>query len=473
MQPLSVPDCPDVFIKKTFIPSKLRKVETNMIMNNSFEFPVDLSPKKKCHPKSILPPNLIPFILFPSIMSKRNTKIILILGSLTTLVPFSVDTYLPAVPEIADNFGTSPARMSFSLTTFFIGFALGQLIYGPLLDRFGRKKPLYIGLGVSILSSIACMVSGDEVLFIIFRFIQALGASAATVAAITMVRDFFSQDESARVFSMLILVIGTSPLLAPSIGGFIATHLGWRWIFVFLSLHATALFAVAYFILPVKYQANPDISLKIRKQATTYLTILRQPQFLTFVLAGAFSFSTLFIYIAGSPIIFMQVFDIKSQNFGLIFALLSTGFIGGSQLNVLLLKKFSSRQIFRVAITAQMTTALVFLLGALEGWYDVVSTIIIFFLLLLCLGFNAPNALSLAFEPLSGNLGSASALLGTIRIGTAGLASAGIGLFQTKTSLPVAIMISATAVIAVLVFLIGHGRQKGQVVIEKADRNPG
>ncbi len=385
-----------------------------------------------------------------------NTKIILILGSLTTLVPFSVDSYLPAVPKIAADFGTSAAQMSFSLTTFFIGYAIGQLIYGPLLDRFGRKKPLFFGIGMAIAGSIGCTLAGDETVFIIIRFLEALGAACATVAAMTMVRDFFPQEETARVFSMLILVIGTSPLLAPSLGGFLASNAGWHWIFVFLSVQALALLMVAIFILPVEYQPPPGISLNVKHQSQRYLSILKNPGFLIYALSGAFSFCTLFIYISGAPIILMQQFKIGTQNFGLIFALLSTGFIGGSQLNVLLLKKFTSRQIFYIAVIGQVITAIVFLTGSVFSWWGEVATIVLIFFLLLCLGFTTPNALSLAYEPLTGDLGSASALIGTLRIGTAGLASASIGLFNTKTSFPVALMIASTAVIALVIFMVGR-----------------
>ncbi len=394
---------------------------------------------------------------------RQKTKIILVLGVLTTLVPFSVDTYLPAVPGIANHFGTTTAVLSFSLTTFFIGFALGQLLYGPLLDRFGRKKPLYIGLGISILTSLACMLAWNETAFIVFRFFQALGASAASVAAVSMVRDFFTQEESARAFSMLILVIGSSPLLAPTIGGFITAHLGWEWIFVFLSLQAAVLLVMAYFVLPVKYKADPSVSLRIRDQSARYISILTEKSFLTYALSGAFSFATLFIYVAGSPIIFMQVFNVTPQNFGIIFAVLSVGFIGGSQLNVLLLRKLSSRQIFRLALFGQVIASMIFLLGAFNGWYGEIATIILLFILLTFLGFTSPNALALAFEPLTGNLGSASALIGTIRIGIAGLTSASIGLFHTTTSLPVAFMIAVTSVIALLIFQTGRQHKEALV----------
>lgn len=387
-------------------------------------------------------------------IQRHQFRIILILGSMTTLVPFSVDSYLPAVPEIAAHFSTTPATMSYSLSAFFIGFAIGQLIYGPLLDRFGRKKPLFYGLGISIVFSLACLLSWNENTFILFRFLQALGASVATVAAITMVRDYFTQEESASVFSMLVLVIGSSPLLAPTIGGAIATHLGWRWIFLFLSLLAVLLLLLVWYFLPVKYGADKNISLKLRHQALRYISIIREPQFLAYALAGAFSFASLFIYVAGSPIIFLDIFQVGQQTFGLIFAMLSLGFIGGSQLNILLLRRFTSRQIFRVALFLQVVTSLGFLLGAYNGWYGESATLVFLFLLLLCLGFISPNAMSLALEPFEGNLGSASALLGTIRIGIAALASASIGLFHTTTIAPIALIMASVIMMAMLIFAL-------------------
>ncbi len=389
----------------------------------------------------------------------NKTKIILILGALTTLVPFSVDTYLPAMSRIADYYGTDPANMSFSLTTFFIGFAIGQLIYGPLLDRYGRKKPLYVGMVISILGAAGCIIAWDETVFIGFRFIEALGASVATVAAITMVRDFFSQEESAKVFSLLVLIIGSSPLLAPTVGGTIIADLSWQWIFVFLSLLAVFLILLTIFVLPVKHQPNKEVSLKIKHQSRTYLTILKNNQFATYALAGAFSFATLFVYVAGSPIIFMEVYGVSPQAFGGIFAMLSVGFIGGSQLNILVLRKFTSKQIFRLALASQMTVGLVFLLGSINNWYDQTSTLVMFFLLLLSLGFTSPNAMALALEPFDKNLGSASALMGTIRIGVAGLASGSIGLFNAVNSVPVTMMITGTTLIAIVIYLAGNRKR--------------
>ena len=389
---------------------------------------------------------------------KGRAKIILILGILTAFVPFSIDTYLPAMTHIADYFGTTSAKMTFSLTTFFIGFATGQILYGPLLDLYGRKTPLYIGLVISIFASVGCIFAWSAGSFIVFRFIQALGASVASVSALAMVRDFFPPEESSRIFSMLVLVIGSSPLIAPTLGGYITAHIGWQWIFVFLSLMAVALINLVFFVLPVNYFPDKNSKLKIPVLVKDYWAILSNPQFITYALAGAFSFASLFIYVAGSPIIFMEKYHMTAQSFGVVFAMLSVGFIGGSQLNILALKKFKSQQIFQFALLCQMSFATVFFIGSLNDWYGRNTVIVFLFLILLCLGFTSPNGIALALSPIQKNLGSASALVGTIRIGIAGITSGGIGLLNVTDGVPVAGMMLATACISFSILIINRKR---------------
>ena len=391
---------------------------------------------------------------------QSRMKIIIILGILTAFVPFSIDTYLPAMTHIADYFHTTSAKMTFSLTTFFIGFASGQIIYGPLLDFYGRKKPLYFGLAISILASIGCIFSWNAGSFIVIRFIQALGASVASVSALAMVRDFFPPKESSRIFSLLVLVIGSSPLLAPTLGGYITSRLGWPLIFVFLSFMALALISLVYYILPVNYFPDKTAKLKLSVLTKGYWSILNQRQFIIYAIAGAFSFSSLFIYVAGSPIIFMEKYQMTAQNFGVVFALLSVGFIGGSQLNIVALKKFSSQKIFQFALTIQLSIALLFYIGILNDWYGRNIIIVFLFLILLCLGFTSPNGIALSLEPIKKNLGSASALVGTIRIGIAGLTSGGIGLLNVTSSKPIAGMMVVTALVSFTILIIGKKRLK-------------
>ena len=386
------------------------------------------------------------------------TGIVLILGALSTVTPFAIDMYLPAFAEIAEDFGTTPARISLSVTSYFVGVAIGQMIYGPLLDRYGRKRPLYVGLSIFLVACIGCtQVTSTEGL-VVLRFIQALGGCVAWVSALAMVRDFFPVEESARIFSMLILVIGLSPLLAPTLGGFIAAGLGWQAVFIALALIVFLILMLTIFFLPEGHKPDPTVSLKARPMLMTFGSIFRHPKFYTYSLAGAFSFSTLFIYVAGSPVIFMENYDVSPQTYGGIFALLSVGFIGGSQLNILVNKKYSSEKIFNAALTVLVITAIVFAIGSWKGWYGLEATIAIFFVALSCLGFTNPNATALALSPFTRNVGSASALLGFIQIGVAGTASACIGLLNSSDSVPVAATMAATSLLAFILLKFGRKR---------------
>src|SRR5450432_1543852 len=279
--------------------------------------------------------------------------IILILGALSTISPFAIDMYLPAFPEIAAALHTSTVRISLSLASYFAGLAAGQLFYGPLLDRFGRKLPLYAGLILFIVASILCLCSRTVEWLIAMRFVQALGGCAAQVAAMAMVRDFFPAHETAKIISLLILILSVSPLLAPSTGVFVAVHLGWQWVFIVLSLFAALMMAVCRWRLPQGHKPDRTVSLRFMPIMRNYAIVLKEPQFITYALSCAFAFSGLLVYVASSPIIFMELFHVSAQQFGAIFAGLSVGFIGSNQINVFLLRKFSSEQIFRATLLVE------------------------------------------------------------------------------------------------------------------------
>src|SRR5277367_2150607 len=183
-------------------------------------------------------------------LPRSNLSVILVLGALSTVSPFSIDMYLPAFPEIAHDLGTTPAQVSFSVSGYFIGLALGQLFYGPLLDRFGRKRPLYAGLSLFIVASFGCTAARSPGLFIAFRLLQALGGCVAQVGAITMVRDFFPVEESAKILSLLVLVLSVSPFFAPTIGGYVTTTIGWPWIFAILAGFAVIVMVLLAAVLP-------------------------------------------------------------------------------------------------------------------------------------------------------------------------------------------------------------------------------
>jgi DHA1 family bicyclomycin/chloramphenicol resistance-like MFS transporter len=375
--------------------------------------------------------------------------------------------YLPAFSQVAARFHTNTAAISLSLSSYFIGFAVGQVFYGPLLDRFGRKPPLVAGLLLYVAASFGCVHPHSFPMLVGLRFIQALGGCVAQVSAVAMVRDFFPREQSARIFSLIFLIIGISPLLAPTFGSVVITWLGWPWIFVLLALMAAATLAMVLLFLPEPHVPDPAISLHPTRLLRTYFHLWREPQFSTYAIAGAFSFSGLFSYVAGSPIIFMGKYHVTAQTFGAIFATLTGGFIAGNQLNVFLLRKFTSSRIFRVALIIQVVMAILFLVGTHLHWLTIWPTLILFFVFLSCIGLTYPNAAALALAPFSRNVGSAAALLGFIQMGTGAVMSMGIGIFGAGA---VATLLASTAAISMAVLSIGQPFLSELVTVEEEDQ---
>lgn len=252
---------------------------------------------------------------------KPNKKLylILILGLLTAIGPFSIDMYLPAFPDIAKSLHTSVAQVMFSLSSFFIGISAGQLIYGPLLERFGRKKPMYIGLVIYLLASIGCAMATSVHMLILFRLLQALGGCAGMVAARAVVRDLFEVKENAKIFSWLMLVVAVSPIIAPTLGGYVTALFGWRYVFTILIVIDIAIIAGVYFLLPESKKPDPEFSLKAAAIIKNFADILKHPQFYTYTFTGAIAYAGLYAYISGSPYVFMEIFQVNEKQYGLIF----------------------------------------------------------------------------------------------------------------------------------------------------------
>lgn len=396
----------------------------------------------------------------PQAMRQRsnNTLIIWILGALATVSPFAIDLYLPAFSELARKFSTTTAQVSLTVSSYFIGMAIGQILYGPLLDRFGRKLPLYAGLLIFIAASLACTLAQSIEQLIAFRAIQALGGSVAWVAAVALVRDLFPAEESARIFSLLVLILGVSPLLAPTVGGFLTVGWGYPAVFIALALIAALILLVVWLYLPPGQAADREVSLHLKPIFATFGKILAVPQFSTYAFAGAFSFATLFIYVAGSPAIFMDHFGLNATVYGAIFAMLSVSFITSSQLSIPLTRRFGSRAVFRTSLFLQVVISSAFLLVALLGGLNIYVTFAFFFGCLACIGLTNPNATALALTPFTRNVGSASALLGFTQIGISALASAGVGFFASRNLVPIIGLLTTTAWVALLVLLVGQKR---------------
>lgn len=387
---------------------------------------------------------------------KNKFFMIVILGMLSAIGPFSIDMYLPGFPSIAADLHTTVARVALSLSSFFIGISAGQLLYGPLLDRFGRKRPIYTGLSIYILASIGCAMCTSVDALIALRFVQAIGGCAGMVASRAMVRDLFPVEENAKIFSMLMLVIGVSPIIAPTLGGYVTAALGWHSIFIILTVMTVMILAAVHFALPESRKPDLSVSLLPAPIVKGFLLVLKDPQFYTYAFTGAVSAAGLYAYISGSPHVFMELYRVTERQYGWIFAGIALGLIICSQLNSILLRRFKSEQIIRVALFFQSLTGLSLLLGTIFQLLGLYSTIFFILLFLSCQGFVFPNSSALSMAPFSKNAGSASALMGGIQLAVGAITSGLVSMLTNGTALPMAGVMAACAVTSFSILLAGR-----------------
>lgn len=386
---------------------------------------------------------------------KEQAKVILILGALSTISPFAIDMYLPGFPVIAADLDTTIAHVQLSLTSYFIGIAAGQLLYGPLLDRFGRKKPLFIGLAVYVAASIGCAVTNTADALIAMRFIQALGGCVGMVAAQTFVRDLFPIDKSAQAFSWMTLVVAVSPMIAPTVGGYLIGLAGWHSVFIALAVVTVIILWLAYKILPDGRPANRELSLKPKAVLSSFYEVARHPRFVMYCLGGGLISAAPFAYIAGSADVFMNLHHLSEKEYGWVFALIGGVIIGSTQINHFLLRRFTSEQIIRVTVLYQIIVGAVLIIGALIAWFSVTALIVLIALFLAAHGITNTNATALSLAPFSKNTGSAASLLGSFRMAMGGVTSALVSAFHNGSSMPMIVVMVGTVAAGFLIMQVG------------------
>ncbi|MEP0712184.1 multidrug effflux MFS transporter [Algoriphagus sp.] len=380
------------------------------------------------------------------IRKRDHFKIILVLGALCTISPFSIDMYLPGFPEMARDLNTPISNIQLSLTAYLVGIAIGQLFYGPLLDKYGRKKPLYVGLGIYILASIGCAMSQTVENLIIMRFLQAIGGCAGMVSAQAIVRDIFPVKKIAQAMSLLVLVIAVSPMIAPTLGGFITAAYDWHWVFIILAALTAIIWIATVVVLPTGALPDREISLKPKQVWKGYIRVLENRQFLVYMLAGGIAGAAPFVYIASSADVFMNLYGFTEHQFGWLFAILAFAMIGSTQLNHILLKKFTSQQIINFSLHYQSITGLLLVAGIFFEFLNVTGLITLMFVFLTAHGLNGPNTTALAMAPFSKNAGSASAMLGSMRMAFGGVVTAIVSSFHATSAFPMVVGMAICAI---------------------------
>ncbi|HEY6874393.1 MAG TPA: multidrug effflux MFS transporter [Geobacteraceae bacterium] len=383
----------------------------------------------------------------PTDMTRRQlARLVLILGALTAFSSMSIDMYLPAFPRMARDLGVPLGTVQLSISAFLFGSAAGQLIYGPLADRWGRRTPLLMGLALYVASAVgcACVRTGEGLLF--WRVVMAVGGGAGMVISRAVVRDLYDTAEAARMFSLLMLVMGAAPILAPVAGGQLLTVTGWRGIFGFLGVFGLVSLCVAAACLPETLPAERRVRRGLAEMAAVYGHLLRNRRYLRYALALGCVAGVNFSYISGAPFLFIELHGVSPQHFGIFFGANACGLIGASQVNRRLLRRFSAERILNAAFTVNATAALLLTVAVVTGIGGFPAQVALLFVSLCMTGLLYPNTTALAMAPFDKAAGSASALLGTIQYTLGATAGALVGIFHNGTAVPMTATMAACGV---------------------------
>ncbi len=363
----------------------------------------------------------------PSPTGAARVRVILVLGALTALGPLTIDMYLPALPAIGGDLGASSSAVQLTLTGTLLGLGLGQLVIGPFSDAVGRRRPLVIGTAVHVLASLLCLIAPNVAVLGLLRTVQGLGAAAAAVVALAVVRDLFTGRAAATMMSRLMLVMGAAPILAPSLGAAVLLAGSWRWVFAVLAAVGLALMLVAVFLLDETLPPERRRTGSIRPVLRTYRGLLADRQFVVLTLVAALGMSALFSYVSGSSFVLQDTFGLDQQQFGVVFAVGAVALIGASQVNVLLLNRWSAEQVVFWALVAAAGFGALLVVVAATGAGGLGGFLAPLLLLLGAVGFVLPNAPALALSRHGEAAGTAAALLGATQFGLGALLAPLVG----------------------------------------------
>jgi DHA1 family bicyclomycin/chloramphenicol resistance-like MFS transporter len=354
-------------------------------------------------------------------------RIILVLGALIALGPLTIDMYLPALPALGSDLNASESAVQLTLTGTLIGLGLGQLVIGPLSDALGRRRPLIAGTVVHIAASLLCLVAPNVAVLGVLRTLQGVGAAATMVVAMAVVRDLFTGKAAATILSRLMLVMGTAPILAPTIGAAVLTVGSWRGVFAVLAVLGVVLLLVAIFLLRETLPVERRRTGSFRPVLRTYRSLVTDPQFVVLTLVAALGMSALFSYVSGSSFVLQDHFHLTQQQFALVFALGAVALIGASQVNVVLLNRFTAQQIVFGALAGGLVFGAALIVFAASGAGGLVGFLVPLLFLLAAVGFVLPNAPALALSRHGEAAGTAAALLGATQFGLGALIAPVVG----------------------------------------------
>jgi DHA1 family bicyclomycin/chloramphenicol resistance-like MFS transporter len=386
----------------------------------------------------------------PSVASNRiPVRMLLLVGSLSVFGPLCIDTYLPALPAIGRDLHASASEVEASLTACLLGLGAGQLFVGPISDRLGRRRPLWAGLAFFVLASAGCAFAPNAGTLILLRFLQGLGAAAGLVTGRAVVRDQYSGHTAARFFSLLILVTGAGPILAPQLGAGLLHFGSWRFVFIAFVVAGSILLAISVFALPETLAVDARHSGSLLTTLGLMRDVATNRVFLANALACGLGFGVLFAYIAGSSFALENVYGLSPQQFSLAFALNAVGLVAASQVNGRLLRRVSANKLMTGGLFGLTFAGIALVVVVSTGFLGLAGVLSCTFIALASNGFVSPNAQALAMNDFPRAAGSASALLGVLQFAIGGVVAPLVGVRGSHDALPMAIVMASMGLLAV------------------------
>lgn len=391
-----------------------------------------------------------------------STRLIVVLAMLSTFAPFATDMYLPAFAQMAEAYQTNHGKIEATLSTFFLGLACGQAIYGPVIDRFGRKLPLMAGISLFGLATLGCLMTRNIEFFTALRFVQAVGGCAGMIIGRAVIHDLYGPRESARVLSLMLMLMTLAPILAPILGGWIVTTIGWQAIFVFLLAFAALCLAMVALLVPETLSPERRNALDVASVLKGYGSLMRRPRFMVPAVAGGMAQASMFAFITGSPFIFMGRFGFTEQQYSFVFGATAFGLMAGAQVNRMALRKVGVPTMLSVALGVNLVAVIALNLMAatdqpfllmLPLWFVIAS-----------LGMIGGNAAAIAMNASGQHPGTASALVGILQFAFAFTVSSLVAASQNGTAYPMTVAMLTVAVLGSSLWFIatrGGTRQQG------------
>jgi len=384
---------------------------------------------------------------------RPDYRYILLLGMMCALPAISTDIYLPSLPDVARDLHTSATAAQLTMTAMLLGGAVGQLVIGPLSDRYGRRPPVLIGVAMHVVTSLLCMVAPAIVPLIALRTMQGFFNASASVVAMAIIRDRFVGADASRLMSRLMLVIGVAPLFAPSIGGLIAGQLGWRAVFGALALFGVVLWVVVLRRMPETLPRERRRDGGLRTAMAGYRGLFRDRHFVALAILPGLGVAVLMAYVVGSPFVLREGYGLSSSQFALLFAVNGIGLVGGAQVNASLVRRVAPIRILRVVLPLSVGLSMVLLGIAITGAGGLPALLIVLWLILFMVNFVPPNASALALTRHGAIAGTAAAVIGSTQAGVSGIVSPLSGLLGGDAVAMAAVMAGA-AVAALLVLAL-------------------